>query len=278
MNKPSVIFMGSKPGAVVALSILLERGWTVRHVVTSKKINHSWVGGPSIEKFAKERGIKIVLQADLPKDEHVDFVISYMYRHLVTRETLSMAQRAAINFHAAPLPEYGGWAFYNLAILENANEYGCTCHYMDEGFDTGPLLKVKRFNIDAVNETAYSLERRAQQEMIRLFIDFCNIAETSESLPMEYQDKLKMRYLRQQEFESLKKIPEHADEKTIDRYARAFWYPPYSGAYIERGGEKIEVIPQCVKSLIAHLLHADALENLRNIADNYIEECHNDNC
>ena len=107
--------------------------------------------------LALVNGLKVVTQKDLTISETADFVISYMYRHLVKSETLAMARRAALNFHAGPLPEYGGWAFYNLAILESASEYGCTCHFMDEGFDTGPLFKVKRFPIDASQETAYSL-------------------------------------------------------------------------------------------------------------------------
>ncbi len=100
----------------------------------------------------------------------MDFVISYMYRHLVKGDVIAMAKQAAVNFHAGPLPAYGGWAFYNVAILENASEYGCTCHYMDEGFDTGPIFKVRNFPINTSLETACSLERKTQREMINFLM------------------------------------------------------------------------------------------------------------
>jgi methionyl-tRNA formyltransferase len=45
-------------------------------------------------------------------------------------------------------------AFYNLAILENAEEYGCTCHYVDNNFDTGALLKINTFKVNSQYETA----------------------------------------------------------------------------------------------------------------------------
>jgi len=261
--------MGSKPGSVVALSILLERGWQVKYVVRSTKISHSWMAGHTLEDLALASGIRVVSQRELPASETADFVISYMYRHLVKPETLAMARRAALNFHAAPLPEYGGWAFYNVAILENASEYGCTCHYMDEGFDTGPLFKVRRFPIDASQETAYSLERKAQEEMIRLFLDFCSIAETQEKLPIEEQEKSKMRYMTEEQFEALKEIPAGANEEVIERYARAFWYPPYAGAYVKIGDTRVEIVPKVVKNQLAYLLHTDDLERLQNIAGKY---------
>lgn len=272
MKKPSVILMGSKPGSVVALSIMLERGWDVKYVVVSRKHVHPWISGPTLEELATDEGIKVVIQRQLQRDEKVDFVISYMFRYRVKSDVISLARRAALNFHAGPLPEFGGWAFYNRAILENASEYGCTCHYMDDDFDTGPLLKVRRFLIDASQETALSLERKAQEEMIQLFLDFCHIAETREELPVEVQDKNKMRYWNQEQFEAQKAIPADSDQETIERHARAFWYPPYECAYLLVGNTKVEVVPRIIKSQLAHLLHADDLEYLQNIAINYKPE------
>jgi methionyl-tRNA formyltransferase len=106
---------------------------------------------------------------------------------------------------------------------------------MDNNFDTGPLLKVRRFPIDASRETAYSLEQKTQTEMVRLFIDYCELAESGEALPCEPQESHRMRYLRREEFDALKTIPPHADAETIERYARAFWYPPYACAQVAAG-------------------------------------------
>ena len=266
MSKPSVILMGSKPAAVVALAILLKRGWEVKNVVVASNVDLSWYGGQSLEDLASEHGIPVVRQRDLPRETKVDFVISYQFRHLVKPDVLALARRAALNFHAAPLPAFGGWAFYNLAILEDISLYGCTCHHMDEGFDTGPLLKVRRFPIDARRETAQSLEARAQEEMIRLFTDICRLAETGDELPRFEQDRKEMRYFNRQQMEALKEIPTGADEETIDRYARAFWYPPYEGAYVRMNGTKIEVVPQLVKRQLGELLHAGDLDRLRKAA------------
>ena len=271
MSKPSVIILGSKPAAAVALETMLHRGWQVKAVVQSGQNSHEFIPGYRLGDLAAKYDIPIVKQDELPTDQ-VDYVISYMFRYRVKLPILNLARRAALNFHAGPLPEFGGWAFYNLAILENSDFYGCTCHHMDEGFDTGPLFKVNRFPIVAENETAWSLERKAQEEMVRLFIDFCEIAESESELPYIEQNKKKMRYMDHDSFEKLKEIPENSDEETIQRHARAFFYPPYECAYTKIGNVKVEVIPNIAKQLLAERLHYDDYERLLDVAKNYVAE------
>jgi methionyl-tRNA formyltransferase len=261
MARPSVVLLGAKPAAVVALSILLERGWRVPYVVVPDGFDLSWYGGQTLAERAVEAGVPVVTQPELPR-EPVDFVISYQFRHLVRPDVVALARRAALNFHAAPLPEFGGFAFYNVAILEDVEFYGCSCHHMDEGFDTGPLLEVRRFPIDASLETAYSLEARAQEDMLRLFLDVCRLAESGRALPSVEQDPTRKRYFTLSQMEELKEIPARSDPETIDRYARAFWYPPYEGAYFRVGDAKVEVVPEIARRGLGAPLHVGDLERL----------------
>ena len=261
--------MGSKPGSIVALRLMLQKGWNVRYVVTTHDIQHEWIKAPTLIEEAKKLGLPVLTHAELPMHAQVDFVISYMYRKRVSPGVIQLARRGALNFHAGPLPGFGGWAFYNVAILENATEYGCTCHYMDEGFDTGPILRVNRFPIEPGAHTAVSLERIAQRAMVRLFVDFLGMAERGDDLPRTPQDPTKMRYLSKQEFMRLKEIPADADAEMVDRYARAFWYPPYECAFVRVGDTKAEVIPQCAKMEVANCLQDNTLTDLQATADEY---------
>ena len=262
---PSVILLGSKPASVVALSVLLERGWDVRHVVVARNFDLSWYGGQSIEERAAEAGIPVVAQEELPRTDPADFVISYQFRNLVKPDVLALARRGALNFHAAPLPEFGGFAYYNVAILEGVSTYGVSCHHMDEGFDTGPLLEVRHFPVEIERETAYSLEARAQEEMLRLFVDVCEMAESGEPLPSEPQDDARKRYYNREQMEALKEIPADADDEAIDRRARAFWYPPYECAYVTVNGVRANVIPDVAREALGAPLHANDLERLQRV-------------
>lgn len=263
MQKPSVILLGSKPASTVALELMLERGWNVIAVVPSG--THSFISGETLHDIAKKNDIPIFTQEELT-NLRADFIISYMFRNRVTKQTLALANRAALNFHAGLLPEFAGWAFYNLAILEGADEYGCTCHHMDEGFDTGPICMTRKFSINPDQETAFTLERKSQEEMIILFKEFLLLAESEKNIPKYEQDVSRMRYLSKHEFEALKKIDPDSDAEAIQRVARAFFYPPYECAYIETASGRMEILPHIAKDHLAELLHQDDLSRLREVA------------
>lgn len=242
----SAIILGSKPGSVVALMALIRMGWDVKSVVAS--CDESSPGGvPTLCEAA--RGLSIPVhksQAEI-SFEKVDLVISYMCRFRVSQKVISMG-RYALNFHAGPLPEFGGWAFYNVAILEGANEYGCTCHILEDGFDEGEIIEVSRFSIDASQETALSLERKAQIQMIRLFVEVICRYEAQGFLSSSPQDMEKFRYMTKPEFEKLKEIGKGASPEEIDRVSRAFWFPPHPGAFFTLdNGSRVESVPLLVR-------------------------------
>lgn len=260
----SAIILGSKPASIVALLLLVQEGWDVKEVVALPD-QASWLPRPSLYEVARKLGIRTIPEQAELKSTEVDLVISYMFRSLVKKQTLQKGNYA-LNFHAGPLPEFGGWAFYNVAILEESSEYGCTCHLMDETFDTGPLVKVRRFSINPHCETALSLEKKAQIEMILLFREVIASYELNHQIIATTQDPRHMRYLNAKQFAKLKEIPLDATPEQADKIARAFWYPPYDIAYyVMPNGTKIEVIPQIAKNTVASNLHSTDLEDLLNV-------------
>lgn len=257
------ILLGSKAGAVVALSHMLKLKWDVVKVVIAPDHNRPWLPAPSLEDYARSQGVPVTSSQDDLEGHPVDVVISYMYRKRVLPKTLELARTAALNFHPAPLPYFGGWAFYNVAILEDSKLYGCTCHHMDANFDTGDLVQVRVFPIDASNETALSLEKRTQREMAAQFRDICAAIENGSPLARTPQDPDKIRYMTKSQFERLRIMPNTADAATIDRFARAFWHPPFQCATLELdGGRFVEIVPRVVVEGLAPLLHKDALTDL----------------
>jgi len=52
-----------------------------------------------------------------------------------------------VNFHPAPLPEFRGRNLAYQAIMEGAKEFGASLHWMDNDYDTGDLIDVRRFPI-----------------------------------------------------------------------------------------------------------------------------------
>ena len=269
-NKPSVILFGSKPGSVIVLSILIKRGWDVKYVVPSKHISDKWFPNNTLKDYALNYNITVLKQNEIPLSINVDFIISYMYRYRIKEKVLALADKAALNFHPHPLPEYSGYGGYNIAILEGAEKFGCTCHKMIEEFDAGPIVKKNYFPIKAKEETAECLEKKTQEEMIRLFIDVCLIIESGREVVSTPQDEKKRRWTNKEQIDLLIKIPNNLDEETIDRYARAFWFPPNKGAYIMLDEKKIEVIPRIAREQLGSVLHQDDLKRLEKVAELYL--------
>ena len=261
--RPSVILLGSKPGSCVVFSKMLKAQWDIKCVVVPPKYEQSWMPKPNLAELAKMHDIPVYRsQKDIPR-EKVDLVISYMYRYLVKSEIIDLAKKAALNFHPAPLPEFGGFAFYNVAIIEGVKEYGATCHHMDNNFDTGDLLRIKTFPIEVATETAISLEKRTQKEMLELFDEVMQMVNSGTQLPRIKQSSEKHRYLTAHEFEKLKIIDISWEHEKIQRYARAFWFPPYPCAYIEAdNGEKIQIFPDSVMFDLGAQLHKNDFEEL----------------
>jgi len=71
----------------------------------------------------------------------------------------------ALNIHPGLLPEFGGPGMYGTRVHEavlarGCRETGCTVHEVDEEYDHGPAVVVRRCAV-AEGETAESLARRA---------------------------------------------------------------------------------------------------------------------
>lgn len=185
-----------------------------------------------------------------------DLGLSVLYWRKLRDEFLTTPSRGTINFHPAILPEYKGTGGYNLAIMDVLNEWGISAHYVDASIDTGELIEVERFAMDSETETAQSLEQKSMEVLEpfaqRIIMQAVNSPEKLPTTP-----NIGGRYVSRDEMEAMKQIQPNDD---VDRKIRAFWFPPYDGAYVEINGQKYtltnrqileEVAPKNSTSLFA---------------------------
>lgn len=95
-----------------------------------------------------------------------DFLISFGYRYLISKEILDYFKEKAINLHISYLPWNKG-ADPNLwSILENTPK-GVTIHQIDSGLDTGKILFQKEITFDE-SDTLKSTYNKLQTELVEL--------------------------------------------------------------------------------------------------------------
>lgn len=242
------VFMGKcKRSAVGALRWLVDEGVEVAAVVASEP--DPWTREEQrLDLVAERHGLPLVgedeLHAAPPGD--IDVVISFLFWKRIREPVLSLGRIGCLNFHPAPLPDLRGLGGYNVAILEDLPEWGVSCHFVDEGFDTGDLVAVVRFPIDRGAETAFSLDLRSQERLLELFQRVMERLVAGEQLPRVPQGE--GRYVDRAEFESLRVVRPGDD---LERKLRAFWYPPHPGAVLEVDGRRLTLVDERLLAEVA---------------------------
>ena len=177
-----------------------------------------------------------------------DLGLSMLYWRRLKNCFLAHPKYGTINFHPAPLPDYKGVGGYNLAILNGLSEWAVSAHFIDEGIDTGPLVRKNSFPIDTELETALSLEQKSQEQLEVLFgqvIDM--VAASPTNLPAA--ETSGGMHLSRAELERMKLVDPDVDD--VDRKVRAFWFPPYDGAYVEISGQRFTLVNRAILESLA---------------------------
>lgn len=88
----------------------------------------------------------------------IDIILSINYLFLIERSLFSKA-KLAVNIHGSLLPKYRGRTPHVWAIINNESKTGVTAHLIDEGCDTGDIVKQKEVIIDDTDTGADILEK-----------------------------------------------------------------------------------------------------------------------
>lgn len=236
-----VVLLGKhKRSAVGALEHLVARGCDVRAVVAPPDPGGA-APAQRLDEAARRHGIALATEDELyAAAEPIDLVLSFLFWRRIRAPLIELGSIGCLNFHPAPLPDMRGVGGYNVAVLEGFAEWGVSAHFVDERFDTGDLVRVERFPIDAEAETAFSLDLRSQEQLLEVFHWTIDRALAGEGLPREPQGA--GRYVSREELEDLRRVRPNDPPELTERRIRAFWYPPYDGATIEVAGRTLTLV------------------------------------
>ena len=164
MKPLRIIFMGTPDFSVPSLQRLYDDGYDIAAVYTQpdkqrgrgKKVTYSAV---------KERALALhlpVKQPDSMKDDaviaelaayHPDVIIVIAYGKILPKAVLDIPQYGCLNVHGSLLPKYRGAAPIQYAIKNGEKTSGVTIMMLDEGMDTGAVLKKAEIQLDAKETT-----------------------------------------------------------------------------------------------------------------------------
>ncbi len=182
-----VIFMGTPDFSVGTLEALIEAGHEVVLVVTQpdkpKGRGHDMQFTP-VKEVALKHNIPVFQPKRVRNPECIeelrkydaDVMIVVAFGQILPKEILEMTKYGCINVHASLLPKYRGAAPIQWAIIEGETVSGVTTMQMDEGLDTGDMIRKTEIVLDK-NETGESLHDKLAQAGAALCVETLKAVE-----------------------------------------------------------------------------------------------------
>ena len=99
---------------------------------------------------------------DKLKPLKIEYILLAGYMKVVTQTLLAAYPNHIINIHPSLLPKFSGLEAIERAYQAGDEVTGVTIHYIDEGVDTGPVIKQCKV-VRLRNDTEASLEARIHQ-------------------------------------------------------------------------------------------------------------------
>ena len=158
------------------IAVLLSGNGTNLKALIDKGLKISFVASNN----SKSLGLKIAKNANIPtyswknvselEDEVLKLIIKYNvkllvlagYMRLLSKNFVnSLPSKFIVNVHPSLLPKYKGMNAIQQAIDDCAEYTGVTIHYVDEGMDSGSIIKQDSIKINEI-DTVETLKDRLQ--------------------------------------------------------------------------------------------------------------------
>ena len=103
-------------------------------------------------------------------DRGVELAVLAGYMHLLRPRFFEVFGRRVVNTHSAPLPAFPGAHPIEDGLAAGARETAATIHWVDEGIDTGPVIRAEPVPVEP-GDTPDTLRARVQAVEHRLLPD-----------------------------------------------------------------------------------------------------------
>ena len=147
-----ILFLGTPDSAVPILEKLITTQHQVVGVITqpARKSGRGLdLKDSAVSEFAKQKGLKVFSPEKIDKEYFAqklnsldaDMAIVVAFGQILSKEILAELKFGWINIHYSLLPKYRGAAPVQRAILQGEKETGISFFAIEEGLDTGPIIR-----------------------------------------------------------------------------------------------------------------------------------------
>lgn len=232
-----VIFMGTPDYAGAILEALIDASdieVVAVYTQSDKPVGRKAVlTSPIVKIIAEKAGISVYQPLRLREESVVstlleiecDLIIVAAYGQILPKAILDYVP--CINLHASILPAYRGASPIQQSLLNNDTQSGVTAMWMDEGLDTGAIIKIETVLVRA-DEIVGSLYSRLTQCAVDLTLDVIRHWDRHTALRQNDNEATHCKKIQKSDG-----LIDFSDAREIYNRYRAF--TPWPGIYLESG-------------------------------------------
>ncbi|MGI6412173.1 MAG: methionyl-tRNA formyltransferase [Syntrophomonadaceae bacterium] len=153
-----IVFMGTSDFAIPSLKAIIQSRHEIVGVVSQPDKPQGRgrkIVAPPVKQLAQEHSLPVYQPNSIKTPEAIDtikvmqpdLVVVVSFGQIIPKAILDYPLYGAINVHASLLPKYRGAAPIQRAIMNGEKVTGISIMFMDEGLDTGDIIKQKSVNI-----------------------------------------------------------------------------------------------------------------------------------
>lgn len=247
MEPLQIVFMGTPDFSVPSLKAIHAAGFTIRAVYTQpdkQRGRGKKVSASPVKECAEKLGIPVFQPQTLKAPDVIagladlkpDVIVVIAYGKILPKAILNIPRYGCLNVHGSLLPAYRGAAPIQYAIKDGVRTSGVTIMMLDEGMDTGKMLKKAEIVLDAKETTGTLFNKLAivgAETLIPVLKDLPAYEAAAQS-----QDESEATYTAK-----ITKEMTHIDFSqpavVIERLIRTL--DPHPGAYILHEGHRLKL-------------------------------------
>jgi phosphoribosylglycinamide formyltransferase-1 len=163
------------------LQALIDAGLPIVAVASNKpgiraldRAEHAGIDTAVFEAADYEtREARDVALAEWLQSRNVELVVCAGYMHLFRKPFFDYYGGRIVNTHSAPLPAFPGARPIEDVLAAGVSETAATVHYVDEGVDTGPVIRAEPVpvwpedTIETLRARVQAVEHRLLPEVVR---------------------------------------------------------------------------------------------------------------
>ena len=168
--------------------------------------------------------------------KNYDYLLSFLNPLYIDKSVRKKIRINSFNFHPGP-PEYPGFGCYNFALLNKSKFYGSTVHMIDDRFDSGKIINVKKFKISYERLNLEKLINKTHNNTLHQAKAFIN-GILNKKIKINGSFKWKRKAYTKKEFEKAREVKLNETKRNILKKIKAFSYKNFENVFIKFKGYK----------------------------------------